>query len=303
MRYELPSGIIVEDRRHSRTNWDDPRGWTPNENVDPPPPDQPGVGPNMSEGFGNDHVMYPDPGITPQYTSSVSGALPPMQPWSGWPVEWNTPMWGAFMGTHEMLLKSSAAFGAIDMNSSILSTMPPYLLSGRQIIDPLPWLSNPQPEVYTGWTEFFKQLIISYWGGGEAFLWATNRYANGQVRNFVMLNPEWVDVQVMGQIRSYFLGSRDKGGIDITEDCLHLRYISWPGYPHGIGPMAALATNLFGVAAMEQYEANLAMRGGIPWGVLTAPETSTPIRPQSFAQHSSPPACRQWAHPPFCRAA
>jgi phage portal protein BeeE len=35
--------------------------------------------------------------------------------------------------------------------------------------------------------------------------------------------------------------------------------------------MAALATNLFGVAAMEQYEANLAIRGGIPWGVLTAP--------------------------------
>ena len=52
---------------------------------------------------------------------------------------------------------------------------------------------------------------------------------------------------------------------------LHIRYCSWPGYPHGFGPLEALAVNMFDVAAMERYQSTLAMRGGIPWGVLTAP--------------------------------
>jgi len=267
-RYTLPSGIEVIDRRHTRSNWDDPRSWPPNANADPPPPDQPGVGPNMSEGFGNDHVMYPDPNLMPMVTGP--GHIPPrMQAWSGWPVEWNTPNWGGAMGLDQMILRSSAAFGAIDMNSSILSTMPPYRMSGCTLIDPLPWFSNPQPEVYTGWSEMMKQLVISYYCG-EAFLWATNRYADGTVRNFVMLNPQWVDVEMLGQVRIYWMGDR-REGVDISQDILHLRYMSWPGWPRGIGPLAALATTLFGVSAMEQYEANLAMRGGIPWGVLTAP--------------------------------
>jgi HK97 family phage portal protein len=59
--------------------------------------------------------------------------------------------------------------------------------------------------------------------------------------------------------------------MDITADVLHIRYASWPGVPYGFGPLIALAYNLFGVAAMEQYQSNLASRGGIPWGVLTAP--------------------------------
>jgi HK97 family phage portal protein len=256
VRYTTESGLQVEDRRHSRS--DDPRSWPSNPNVDPPPPTGPGVGPNMSEGFGNSHVMYS--GINP----------PPVMPWSGWPTEWNTPNWGGAMGMPEMIQRSTAAYGAIDMNSSILSTMPPYRLSGRVVIDPLPWMSNPQPEVYTGWTEAMKQVITSYYGG-EAFLWATNRYADGTVRNWVMLNPEWVSVDMMGHVRSYSLGDKARGGIDISADVLHLRYMSWPGYPHGMGPLAALATTIFGVQAMEQYVANLAIRGGIPWGVLTAP--------------------------------
>lgn len=268
--YRTESGLLVTDRRHTRSNFDDPRSWPPNENVDPPPPDQPGVGPNMSEGYGNSHVMYPDPTLQPTYTTPAWTMRPEMQAWSGWPTEWNTPNWGSAVGLEQMIMRSSAAFGAIDMNSSILSTMPPYRLSGRQIIDPLPWMSNPQPEVYTGWTEAFKQIVVSFYGAGEAFLWATNRYADGTVRNWVMLNPEWVTVDLMGHVRRFFYGNRESG-VDITDDILHLRYMSWPGYGHGLGPLAALATNLFGVAAMEQYEANLAVRGGIPWGIITAP--------------------------------
>jgi HK97 family phage portal protein len=224
----------------------------------------------MSEGFGNENVMYPDPTIQPAYTSPAWTMRPQMQAWSGWPTEWNTPNWGGSVGMEQMILRSSAVFGAIDMNSSILSTMPPYRMAGRTLIDSLPWMSNPQPEVYTGWTEAMKQVMVSYYGAGEVYLWATNRYADGTVRNWVMLNPDWVTVNMMGQVRQFFYGTKETG-VDISDDVLHIRYTSWPGYPHGIGPLAALATTLFGVAALEQYESNLAVRGGIPWGVLTAP--------------------------------
>jgi HK97 family phage portal protein len=262
MRYATESGLVVTDRRHVRA--DDPRAWPDNGNVQPPPPV--GVGPTTSEGFGNDHVMYPD-------QAWWGAALPPMQAWSGWPVEWSTPNWG--MGAQTALGgvigRVSTVFGAVDLNSSVLSTMPPYRLQGSKVIDPLPWMSNPQPEVYTGWSEAMKQLIVSYYNG-EAFLWATSRYADGTggaagtVRTWVVLNPAWVDVEQVGQVRRY-----EMGGLDITDDVLHIRYASWPGVPHGIGPLAALAYNLFGAAALEKYQAMLSTRGGIPWGVLTAP--------------------------------
>src|SRR5207253_7512990 len=194
--------------RHQRA--DDPRSWPANENVQPPPPV--GVGPTTSEGAGNTQAMYPD----------TLGA-PPVQAWSGWPVEWSTPNWGdAAGGLAAMINRVSVVFGAIDLNASILSTMPPYRVQANRVVDALGWMSNPQPEVYTGWTEAMKQLIISYFNG-EAFLWATSRYADGSVRTWVVLNPAWVSVDLAGQIRSYSMG-----GLDITADVLHIRYSSWP---------------------------------------------------------------------------
>lgn len=248
------SGLVITDRRHTRA--DDPRSWPPNENgagVNTPPRT---VGPTSSEGrYGNTNVMGPV-------------AVPQVQAWSGWPEGWDTPNWqgqGGFVTLNEMAARVSVVFGCIDLNSSILSTMPPYRMRGQEMMDPLPWMENPQPEVYTGFTEAMKQFWISYWGG-EVFVWATSRYADNSVRTWVVLNPAWVEITQRGQVKSYTMG-----GIDITEDVLHIRYASWPGTPHGIGPLEALANNLFGAAALEKYQSNLAARGGIPWGALTVP--------------------------------
>jgi HK97 family phage portal protein len=251
MEHVTPSGLVVAEQRHHRA--DDPRSWPPNDNIQPPPPV--GTGPTTSEGYGNTHVMYPE-----------SLGAPPVQAWSGWPVEWSTPNWGdAAGGLAGMINRVSTVFGAIDLNSSILATMPPYRLRGTDVIEPTGWMVNPQPEVYSGWTEAMKQLIVSYMNG-EAFVWATSRHGDGSVRTWVMLNPAWVEVEMRGQVRRFLMG-----GVDITDDVLHLRYTSWPGDAHGHGPLEALAQNLFGAASLERYQAGLSTRGGIPWGVLTAP--------------------------------
>jgi hypothetical protein len=250
MSYTTESGLVVSDRRHLRA--DDPRAWPANDNEQPPPPV--GAGPTTSEGYGNTHVMYP------------ASVPPPVQAWSGWPVEWDTPNWGDEAGgLAAMINRVSVVWGAIDLNASILSTMPPYRVTGRSVVESLPWMRNPQSEVYTDWTEAAKQLVISYMNG-EAFIWATSRYADNSVRTWVVLNPKWVDVEMHGQVRTYSMG-----GLDVTPDILHIRYSSWPGDARGHGPLEALATNLFGAAALEKYQAGLAVRGGIPWGVLTAP--------------------------------
>ena len=248
------SGLIVTDRRVRSAH--DPRDYPPNDNQPPVG----SVGPNVAPGFGDTHVMY-------------DGRLPPpVQAWQGWPVEWATPNWGEAVGLGEAAIRVSVVYGAIDLNASILSTMPPYMLTKGTAVQPVPWMLNPEPNVYTGWIEAFKQVVVSYLAQGEAFLWATSRYkdgpggAPGSVRNWVMLDPAWVKIKMIGQVRRYWMA-----GVDITEDVLHLKYQSWPGTPHGIGPLEALASNLFGAAAMERYQAQLTTRGGIPWGVITVP--------------------------------
>lgn len=251
--YTTPSGLVVADRRHSRSLIQrDPRSDEPNDNGPGPNVPPVSVGPTSSTNAPGNFVMSP----------------PAVQAWSGWPDGW-VPSWGPqSCNLIDLMAKVSTVFGAIDLNASILSTMPPYRVRRGEVVASLPWMANPQPEVYTGWTEAIKQVVTSYMGG-EAFIWATSRENDdpaGAVRTWVMLNPAWVDVEMDGQLRRYHMG-----GVDITADVLHLRYSSWPGDPHGHGPLEALAQSLFGAAALERYQANLAVRGGIPWGALTAP--------------------------------
>lgn len=251
--YVTEAGLVVTDRRHTRA--EPPRDTLPNDNVQPPPPVS--VGPTTSEGFGNTHVMYPQGAIVPQA-------------WSGWPVEWATPRWGAAVGIDEIVSRVSTVFACFDLNSSILATMPPYRLRNLELLEPVSWMLNPQPEVYTGWIPAMKQVVMSYLRG-EAFLWATSRFADGHVKTWVMLDPFWVQPEMDGKLLTRWT----LGGIDITEDLLHVPYVSWPGDPRGHGPLEAAVATLFGAEALEHYAANLAMRGGIPWAILTAPGNLT----------------------------
>lgn len=252
--YETASGLLVHDRRlHRVFDRDD----VPNPN---PPIGT--VGPHTAAG---EVVAF-----TPLPAGPTAALTPPgAQAWSGWPAGWQVP-WSTGAGWSYLAGMSSLVFLCLDKNTSILSTMPPYLSQESGEVDGRPaWLTNPQPDVYSGWTEFLREVLAAWWLG-EAFIWATSRYASGYPRTFVMLNPSWVLIEWDGGGRRYLLR-----GEDITADLLHLRYTTWPGELHGVGPLAAAAGPSATSVAVEQFTASLAARGGVPWAVLKHPATLT----------------------------
>ena len=129
---------------------DDPRNYPPNDNQPPVG----SVGPNVAPGFGDTHVMYPAGDQRPE--TSLMPTPPVRARVAGRPSR-ATPNRGDGVGIGRAAAGAPAAFGAIDLNSSLLATMPPYRVAHGEPAPLLPWMVNPQPEVYTGWIEAFKQ--------------------------------------------------------------------------------------------------------------------------------------------------
>lgn len=126
------------------------------------------------------------------------------------------------------------------------------------------WANNPEPGTYADWTEAAKQLFNTLQVNGEAILWSVGRYADGSVARWVVLNPPWVNIEKRNGEVTYTLG----GSPLDREDVCHIKYQSRPGNLRGISPIEWVGQSLIGAAAMEHYAAELAMNGGIPWGIL-----------------------------------
>jgi HK97 family phage portal protein len=181
--------------------------------------------------------------------------------WSGWPSGWDTS-WT--MGMSPDL--TDTAWTCLDLNSSVLSSMPPYLVNAAPSLQ-ADWLRNPDPNVYTDWQEFAKQLFWDYQCVGEVFVLATARYATGWPARFHVVPPWGVEVDFRNGTRSYTIG-----GADVTQDMLHVRYTSSVGNTHGTGPLEAGRYRLVAARVLAQYATNLAAGGGIPTSVLEHPE-------------------------------
>ncbi len=184
--------------------------------------------------------------------------------WSGWPAEWWPPPWSG--GRVNAL--TDVAWGALDLNSSVLSTMPPYLVDAAPSTDAT-WLINPNPEIYTSWEEFAKQLFWDY-QLGEAFVLATARYATGFPARFHVVPPWAVDVEIAGGIRTYSIGN-----VDVSMDMLHVRYHSSVDDARGHGPLEAGRARLVASEVLSRYAQNFAAAGGVPASILTHPEELT----------------------------
>lgn len=217
---------------------------------------------------GPDQAVTPgDPnGVVVESAGLPAGSPPRIvpSPWSGWPADWWPPLWGGGRLTQ----LTDTAWACLDLNASVLATMPPYLTGAATSLD-AGWMSNPDPDTYTSWEEFAKQLFWDY-QLGEAFVIATARYSTGFPARFHVVPPWAVEVEMVDGVRRYRIG-----GLDVTGDMLHVRYQSSVGDAHGHGPLEAGRARLVADEVLTRYASQYAQAGGVPTSILTHPEELT----------------------------
>ena len=220
-------------------------GATPNTTVGDPD----SVGPGYRPGD-PDQVEFEDAEPTGNRMAAVVTS-----PWDGWPAEWSTPAWD--QGKLGDLVDS--AWMAIDLNSSVLSSMPVYRTRGGTVLEPTTWMTNPDPMIYTSWAEFAKQLFWDY-QMGEAFVLPMARGADGWPLNFRVIPPWLVNVEMGSGGREYKIGQ-----MDVTGEILHIRYKSSTDSARGIGPLESGRYRLIAAGVLARYAAEVAQGGGIPY--------------------------------------
>lgn len=184
-------------------------------------------------------------------TFSRSLPFPSASPWSGWPADWATPSWNSRFSR-----LVDTAWAALDLNASVLATMPVYRLRSGRIMEPTSWMSNPDPMIYTSWNEFAKQLFWDY-QLGEAFVLPMARRSDGSPLSFRVVPPWLVSVELAGGRRRYRIGS-----LDATDDILHIRYQSTTDDAHGHGPLEFSGARMVAAEVLSRYATNLASTGG-----------------------------------------
>jgi HK97 family phage portal protein len=185
---------------------------------------------------------------------------PPAAPWSGWPSEWATPLWGHA----EQLV--DIAWSCVDLNASIIATMPPYALQADGVVQSPTWLINPDPDLYSSWDEFAKQAWWDY-QLGEVFIVCTARYADGYPARFHVVEPWLVSCEMGGDGRRHYrIGNLDPGA-----DLLHVRYKSTTAQARGVGPLDVGRSRMVAAGLLQRYAARVVEGGGIPYYVLKHP--------------------------------
>lgn len=245
-----PPSLMLEERALRPGS----RALIPNDNdpADVPPAT---VGPPEARPGDPDGLVIDMSGDPPSRPPAVWSS-----PWSGWPGEWMTPAWNS---RFEELVDT--AWNCLDLNSSILSTMPPYLTRADGIIPSTSWLTNPDPDLYTSWDEFAKQLWWDY-QMGEAFVLCTARYADDFPARFHVIEPWLVDVEMVDGRREYRIGTLDPG-----RDLLHIRYKSTTSNPRGTGPLEAGRNRLVAAGLLQRYALSVIEQGGVPYYVIKHP--------------------------------
>jgi len=214
------------------------------------------------------------PGYVPGDPSGVvvegGDAAPPpprvvASAWSGWPADWATPDWGGHLTT-----LTDTAWTCVDLNASVLASMPPYLVGAAPGLD-ASWLENPDPDLYTSWDEFAKQAFWDF-QLGEVFILSTARYATGWPARFHVVPAMLVNVEMQSGFREYRIGDRPVP----VGDLLHIRYSGSTTDAHGHGPLEAGAGRVLAERMLNQYAAQFAASGGIPTSILTHPQELRP---------------------------
>ena len=173
--------------------------------------------------------------------------------------------------------------------------MPPYLVNAAPSID-AGWLTNPDPDIYSSWEEFAKQLFWD-WQLGEAFVLATARYSTGWPARFHVVPPWSVNVEM----DAGFAATRSAASTSpATSSTSATRARSMTPTATGRSrPAAAVVA----AGVLGRY-AGLADRHHPAVSLLEAPEEMSPDQAETLAQRLGDAAdSRTPASRPSCRAA
>jgi HK97 family phage portal protein len=187
-------------------------------------------------------------------------------PWDGWPASWASPQWGSSQQLDELV---DVAWAALDLNSSVLSAMPVYRTRSGKVLPATAWMANPDPGIYTDWTEFAKSLFWD-WQLGEAFVLPMSRAADNWPYNFRVIPPPLVNVEMGAGGRRYNIGS-----LDVTGEILHIRYKSTVDQPRGQGPLESGRTRLVAASVLARYASDFAASGAVPKYTLDTDQALT----------------------------
>ena len=221
---------------------------TPNDTVGDPDTVGPGYNPGDPNGVE----------IEPAEPSEARMATIVPSPWSGWPAEWAPPNWD--QGRFDTLVDT--AWTCLDLNASVLSTMPPYRTRDGRVLPPMTWMMNPDPDIYSSWHEFAKQMFWDY-QLGEAFVMPMGLNADGFPSRFRVIPPWLVNVEMGVGRREYRIGS-----LDVSSEILHIRYKSTTDGARGVGPLESGRNRLIAAGVLSRYAMQIAEGGGIPHYVL-----------------------------------
>jgi HK97 family phage portal protein len=226
-------------------------GATPNATIENPD----SVGPTYNPGDPNG-VEILDDDVAPQ--NRMAAIVP--SPWDGWPANWSSPQWSQLGPKFDNLVDT--AWAALDLNSSVLSAMPVYRVRSGQVLPATTWMGNPDPDIYSGWPEFAKQLFWDF-QMGEAFILRMASAADGWPYSFRVVPPWLINVEMDAGRRVYSIGK-----LDVTDDILHIRYKSTSDGARGSGPLESAGARLVAAAMLAKYASDIAAGNGIPKYVL-----------------------------------
>lgn len=219
-------------------------------------PNHEGVTPNAN-GPANYHPGDPN-GLELVETDAGTRSAPPFvapSPWDGWPADWSTPSWGVQSGLNKLI---DTAWNCLDLNSSVLASMPVYRTQSGRVVSAPFWMTNPDPTIYTSWYEFAKQLFWDY-QMGEAFVLPMATGADGYPLRFRVVPPWLINVELRGGARAYTLGATD-----VTGDILHIRYQSTTADARGHGALEVAGARVTAAQMLQRYANKIAETGGTP---------------------------------------
>lgn len=172
--------------------------------------------------------------------------------WAGWPTDWLDPTWE---GASQLSTLADTAWACLDLNSSVISSMPPYMTRGKQIVPSRPWMRNPDPEKYASWNDFAKEAFWEY-QMGEVFILSMARDFSGYPVRFRVIPSVFVTVDSRG----FSIGSWTAP----PGDMLHIKYARQPGSERGIGPLEVGGARLVAAATMSRHVSGLVESGIAP---------------------------------------